>query len=58
MASSIEEHGTSDWPCSWCGSHSLGLLGELGQLLWMRCRDCGSDVPVDALIRGLTWSQS
>jgi hypothetical protein len=29
--------------CPACGSEVLVLLGQLGRLLWLRCRDCGSD---------------
>lgn len=43
-------HGWSDWPCSWCGSSQLVLLGWLGRLLWLRCQSCGSDVPLESLI--------
>lgn len=30
--------------CPLCGSEVLTLLGQLGRLLWLRCRDCGIDV--------------
>lgn len=36
--------------CPACGSEVLVLLGQLGRLLWLRCRDCGIDVsqPADS----------
>jgi hypothetical protein len=30
--------------CPLCGSECLVLLGRLGRLLWLRCRDCGIDL--------------
>jgi uncharacterized Zn finger protein len=29
--------------CDACGSEHLGLLGRLGRLIWVRCRECGWD---------------
>ena len=34
--------------CPACGSEVLVLLGQLGRLLWLRCRDCGIDCNLPA----------
>lgn len=30
--------------CPSCGSPNLFLLGRLGSITWIRCRDCGIDI--------------
>lgn len=30
--------------CPWCGCQTMVMLGVLGHVLWLRCRDCGCEV--------------
>lgn len=34
--------------CPACGASEFAELGVLGHLTWLRCRDCGLDVSVQA----------
>lgn len=34
--------------CPLCESSTLVLIGTLGRLTWLRCRDCGIDLSIPA----------
>lgn len=33
--------------CSHCGSENFCLLGALGSITWLRCRDCGMNMELE-----------
>ena len=42
-----DKAGDETEQCPQCGGREYQLLGELGALVWRRCRDCGWDAVID-----------
>jgi len=40
--------------CPWCENKEVKLLGNLGNLLWVRCVACGADHATDKMHLALT----